>query len=441
MRRIYLESILVLLACFFSGVIAYEISVSYLTTNYEDLLEDYEAIAYQQMVQQIADNQGSEAAIDAINQFANTTRHILTTYSPSDDLPQPIAVFFGENNAARVFLDGDRDLWFRLTGEERVFRYSPDEESSLHQNVQFETDLVWLFFIASFILYGLGHLTVIFRRVKKLEKVTLDFASGNLSSRALTTSGNAIGTLNKSFNVMADRIHSLIESNRALTNAIAHELRTPIFRIQWQAELLKETPLDYRQSSTIRSIVDDTEEMEQMVDELLYYAKLDSRRLELSKEDIVIDGFLNELIKSWRRETKLEINRINNSLSETVICGDRKLFKRALDNIVRNAIKFADQKITIILDPSDEYLFVSIHDDGPGVEKKHHAQLFEPFYVANQSRNKAKSGHGLGLSIVKKICEQHDMAIKVGRSDVLKGAVFTLCFPLCHSLADNHIQK
>ena len=77
---------------------------------------------------------------------------------------------------------------------------------------------------------------------------------------------------------MADRIHRLIESNRSLTNAVAHELRTPIFRIQWQAEMLKDTPAkrSLKQRTIVESIVEDTEEMEKMVDELLYYAKLDS---------------------------------------------------------------------------------------------------------------------------------------------------------------------
>ncbi len=72
---------------------------------------------------------------------------------------------------------------------------------------------------ASFILYGVCHLFIIFRRVKKLESATLAFAEGDLSSRAETSSGIAIGSLNKSFNLMADRIHRLIESNRSLTNA------------------------------------------------------------------------------------------------------------------------------------------------------------------------------------------------------------------------------
>ncbi|KPL96335.1 ATP-binding protein [Vibrio splendidus] len=439
MRRIYLESLLGLLVCFMAGLVAYEICVYQLNTDYEYVLEDYEATAHQQLIENIAKNQGLEAAHQAISQFVETTRNTLVTFSPNDEIPEPVSRFFSTHPNSFIFHDNERDLWFRLASSDNTYHYLPNSEAFVRQKIELEDDLIWLFFLASFILYGLCHLIIIFRRVKKLESATLRFAEGDLSARAETSSGIAIGSLNKSFNLMADRIHRLIESNRSLTNAVAHELRTPIFRIQWQAEMLKDTPLNETQQSTVESIVEDTEEMEKMVDELLCYAKLDSIDLENLQQPLEIRDFLNHALARWSKDTELNIDL---SLPEQAhsILADKILLNRALDNLVRNAMKFARSQVLIEASVHQEQLQIAVHDDGDGVAQEHQAHLFEPFYVGDKARNKAKSGHGLGLSIVEKICAQHNATVEVGQSQSLKGAVFTITIQLCNASADKPIQ-
>lgn len=439
MRRIYLESLLGLLVCFMAGLVAYEICVYQLNTDYEYVLEDYEATAHQQLIENIAKNQGLEAAHQAISQFVETTRNTLVTFSPNDEIPEPVSRFFSTHPNSFIFHDDERDLWFRLASSDNTYHYLPNSEAFVRQKIELEDDLIWLFFLASFILYGLCHLIIIFRRVKKLESATLRFAEGDLSARAETSSGIAIGSLNKSFNLMADRIHRLIESNRSLTNAVAHELRTPIFRIQWQAEMLKDTPLNEAQQSTVESIVEDTEEMEKMVDELLCYAKLDSIDLENLQQPLEIRDFLNHALARWSKDTELNIDL---SLPEqpSSILADEILLNRALDNLVRNAMKFARSQVLIEANVHQEQLQIAVHDDGDGVAQEHQARLFEPFYVGDKARNKAKSGHGLGLSIVDKICAQHGASVEVSQSQTLKGAVFTITIQLCNASADKPIQ-
>ncbi len=439
MRRIYLESLLGLLTCFIVGLLAYEICVYQLNTDYEYILQDYEATAHQQLLENIANNQGLEAAHQAINQFVDTSRYTLVTFKSNDEVPTPVSEFFTASPNVFIFHDDYRELWFRLANSKNIYHYQPNDDTLVRQKIELEDDLIWVFFIASFIVYGLGHLLIIFRRVKKLENATLRFSEGDLSSRAETSGGSAIGTLNKSFNLMADRIHSLIESNRSLTNAVAHELRTPIFRIQWQAEMLKDTPLNEGQQDTIESIVEDTEEMEKMVDELLYYAKLDSCDLDNLLQPLEIRDFLDHAMSRWNKETEFSIDL---SLPEQphLILADDTLLNRALDNLVRNAMKFARSQISIEASVHHDMLQIAVHDDGDGVAKEHRSRLFEPFYVGDKARNKAKSGHGLGLSIVKKICVQHGATVQVAQSNTLKGAVFTIAFPLCNDSTDKPIQ-
>ena len=439
MRRIYLESLVGLLVCFMAGIIAYEISVYQLNTDYEYVLQDYEAAAHQQLIENIAKNQGLEAAHQAINQFVETTRHKLVTFSPDDEIPGPVSEFFTATPNTFIFHDDERDLWFRLANSNNTYHYLPNSEALVRQKIELEDDLIWLFFLGSFILYGLCHVLIIFRRVKKLESATLSFAEGDLSSRAETSNGIAIGSLNKSFNLMADRIHRLVESNRSLTNAVAHELRTPIFRIQWQAEMLKDTPLNEEQEKTIESIVEDTEEMEKMVDELLYYAKLDSTDLESLQQPLEIKDFLEHATTRWSRETALNIELCLPEHEQSIVA-DETLLNRALDNLVRNAMKFARTQISIEVTKHQDQLQIAVHDDGDGVAEEHRAHLFDPFYVGDKARNKAKSGHGLGLSIVHKICAQHNATVQIAQSPSLKGAVFTITYPLCNEAADKTIQ-
>ncbi|XNS90291.1 sensor histidine kinase [Vibrio cyclitrophicus] len=439
MRRIYLESLLGLLVCFFIGIVTYEVSVYQLNTDYAYVLQDYEATAHQQLIANIAKNQSLEAAHQAIDQFVETSQNILVTFSSNDEIPTPVSEFFSTNPNTFIFHDDERDLWFRLIGSDNTYHYLPDNEAFVRQKIELEDDLIWLFFLASFILYGLCHLVIIFKRVKKLEYATLRFAKGDLSSRAETSSGIAIGSLNKSFNLMADRIHRLIESNRSLTNAVAHELRTPIFRIQWQAEMIKDTPLNESQQHTVESIVEDTEEMEKMVNELLCYAKLDSIGLENLQQPLEIRDFLEHAMTRWNKDTELNIDL---SLPEqpSSILADETLLIRALDNLVRNAMKFARSQVSIEASVHQDQLQIAVHDDGDGVAQKHQARLFEPFYVGDKARNKAKSGHGLGLSIVDKICAQHNATVEVGQSPTLKGAVFTITIQICNDSADKPIQ-
>ncbi len=439
MRRIYLESLIGLLVCFMAGIIAYEISVYQLNTDYEYVLQDYEAAAHQQLIENIAKNQGLEAAHQAINQFVETTRNKLVTFSPDDEMPGPVSEFFTANPNTFIFHDDERDLWFRLANSNNTYHYLPNSEALVRQKIELEDDLIWLFFLGSFILYGLCHVLIIFRRVKKLESATLSFAEGDLSSRAETSSGIAIGSLNKSFNLMADRLHRLVESNRSLTNAVAHELRTPIFRIQWQAEMLKDTPLNEKQENTIESIVEDTEEMEKMVDELLYYAKLDSTDLESLQQPLEIKDFLEHATTRWSRETALNIQLCLPEHEQSIVA-DETLLNRAFDNLVRNAMKFARTQISIEVTKHQDQLQIAVHDDGDGVAEEHRAHLFDPFYVGDKARNKAKSGHGLGLSIVHKICAQHSATVQIAQSPSLKGAVFTITLPLCNEAADKAIQ-
>ncbi|MDK9760647.1 two-component sensor histidine kinase [Vibrio sp. D420a] len=425
MRRIYFEYLVGLTLIFLISIYSYAFVVYKLGTDYEYILRDHQAEAYQELISMIASEKGIVETETILTNYAEKTRQNLRIVD-FEAAPKMVQKAFS-NPDVNVYYHEEDFLWLRLPGSQSVYELSDNKDSFLRKKIKTENRFIWVFAITGFAFSGLFLVWRIKRRLKNLELVTVAFSNGELMQRASEKNSIKLGTLNRSFNVMADKIRDLINSNKSLTNAVAHELRTPIFRIQWQAELLSDLDPTDKQSKAIARILADTEEMEDMVDELLYYSRLERGGSELQLQPVDMNNWLDERCAIWEKETTLDLVKV--PLKESVPLNvDLKLFNRAVDNIVRNAFKFADSKIVIELWYNDGEVVVEVHDDGKGVESEHWPFLFDPFYSANAARNKGKTGHGLGLAIVKQVCERHQAQVTVGES-YLDGACFALSFP------------
>ncbi|MFA0227198.1 ATP-binding protein [Vibrio splendidus] len=425
MRRIYFEYLVGLTVIFLVSIYSYAFIVYKLSTDYEYILRDHEAEAYQELIDVVYREKGLLETQNLLKSFANKTRQNLRII-PFDNAPELVRKAF-QQQGRNVYYHDEYFLWLRLVGSDELYELSKNKDSYLRKQIKFENRLIWVFAITGFALSGLFLVWRIKRRLNNLEMATVAFSHGELLERASEKNSIKLGTLNRSFNVMADKIRDLINSNKSLTNAVAHELRTPIFRIQWQAELLSDLAPTKQQSKAIARILADTEEMEDMVDELLYYARLERGGFELLKQPIDANEWLNERFTIWEKETTLDLIKVPLKIPASFYV-DLKLFNRAVDNIVRNAFKFADTKIVIELWYTGNEFVIEVHDDGKGVEAEHWPFLFDPFYSANAARNKGKTGHGLGLAIVKQVCDRHQAHVTVGES-YLDGACFALSFP------------
>ncbi|ENC6720757.1 HAMP domain-containing protein [Vibrio harveyi] len=426
MKRIYLESFLGLIILFVASLAGYEIIVYQLNTDYDYLLEEHEAQAFHELIYPIYREKGEDYTIQQLEKFA-TSSHMLLIAQEMTSVPLEVQQAFDEDPSVNTAFDEDRDLWFRFEPGSPVFKLSQNPNSPIIQAINFDDNIVWLFFLAGFALYCVLLIWFLSRRVRALEKVTMDFASGDFNARADTSSAKSVGTLNKSFNHMAEKVSRLITSNKMLTNAVAHELRTPIFRLQWQADLLADASLNEHQQKYVDSIVEDIDDMEKMVEELLYYAKMERPNSEIQTSTVVLSHFLQSLLPKWQRDTSLSIVIDDAESQGVVVNADPKLLKRALDNLLRNAMRYAESEIVLELVETPDQCCIQIHDDGCGIEEKDWPHLFDAFYSADKSRNKSTSGFGLGLAIVKQIVDLQDGSVSVSHSP-LGGACFTVCF-------------
>ena len=343
MRRLYIESFIGLIVLFGLSLYCYEVIIYRWNTDYDYVLEDYEAEALHDLVDNIYHNEGSKAAYLAIEKYATKTRQTLTVHN-KEELPDDVKTFFFTTAPqSYTYHDEDRILWFRLTLSSDFYSLKPNFDTPLRRAIDFDDNMVWVFFMGGFALYSILFIWYLSRRVRLLEKTTLAFAHGEFSARARTESRFRVGTLNQSFNYMADKISNLLISNKALTNAIAHELRTPIFRIQWQAELLADSIKDKAIKQKIESIVEDTEEMESMVNELLYYAKVEQPDTELHCQNILLNQYLADMLQIWEKTAHNKITLKMPFKQNIEISLDTQLFKHVLNNLISNASRYSEK--------------------------------------------------------------------------------------------------
>lgn len=243
-------------------------------------------------------------------------------------------------------------------------------------------------------------------RIAGLEKVIAKFSNGDLTHR--TPEGYfSLGTLSTSFNKMADCLQRLIQSHKQLTNAVSHELRSPIGRIRFQLEMLskltvKSTPND----RYIVGISDDLDEMETLIEELLTYAKMERTEPLVTLETVDITRWLLDSKNRLDLDTRSAIN-LTVSNDRLYVSLDQLLMYRLLRNLVCNADRAARTRIEIGFEQSNGYNRLWVDDDGDGIPEDQRTLIFEPFARVDTSRNRDSGGFGLGLAIAAQITRCH----------------------------------
>lgn len=293
---------------------------------------------------------------------------------------------------------------------------------------------VFFFCILGAILVGIGAaiyflIRPLERRIYALSDAAERFGKGDLSRRAQVQEGNAVADLAHSFNGMANRIEDLVEGQRELLRAVSHELRTPLARVFFLLNNLKNAKEG--RDSNIERIERSMYELNELVEELMDFARLDSR------QDLSDRREIDVYAEAW--ELPDLVMELENTLSIHIDCehvkirANAKHFKRALTNLVTNAIRHATSEIWVRGKKAGAMVHICVEDDGAGIPENLRERVFEPFYRVDESRSTTIGGTGLGLAIVKRIVMQHDGNVVVEES-VHGGAKFTLIFPILEQM-------
>lgn len=269
----------------------------------------------------------------------------------------------------------------------------------------------------------------LWRSMNELSRTADDFGQGKLDSRAEIKSRSALSGLANQFNAMAERIGDLITGHRDLTNAVSHELRTPISRMRFGLEMLDKTDEKSR-GSYLEGINMDVDDLEELVNELLHYARFEQSESLPSLETIEMIPWLEDIIDNARGYAgDLTINHLHNNVPTRLYsqCSPHYL-TRVIHNLLRNACRYSQQQINVILDATESEIMIHVDDDGIGIPEQDRQRVFEPFYRLDKSRDRQSGGHGLGLAIAKRIMEAHDGSIVISDSPH-GGARFTIAWP------------
>ena len=272
-------------------------------------------------------------------------------------------------------------------------------------------------------------------KIHKLSLATRQLSQGKLSTRVPTGLLSVPG-LSKPFNIMAERIQRLFSSHKHLTNAVSHELRSPITRIRFQLELfdrylekLQLTPQDqHHHASFLKGLSENLDGMDKLVDEMLGYAKMERSELLTTPKKIDITAWLIQQRENLLTEISKALTIISpDSVLHAVF--DDELMARLLRNLVANADRYATSRIVIELTHTDDQVTLSVSDDGIGIPQDKRQAVLEPFFRVDPSRTHSTGGHGLGLAIVAQIVRCHHGEIDI-QSSPLGGAKIIIRWPL-----------
>lgn len=266
------------------------------------------------------------------------------------------------------------------------------------------------------------HKGVIFP-VKELNVAMQKIAEGNLDYHMTSNDKSGeIGQLYENYEDMRLRLKESTEEkfqsekqNRELISNISHDLKTPITAIKGYVEGIMDGVADTpeKMNKYIKTIYNKANDMDRLINELTIYTKIDSNRIPYNFHRLNVAEYFGDCIEEVGLELEskdIKLNYYNLVSPETRIIADPEQLKRVINNIIGNSIKYVDKHpgtIDIrILDEVDS-IRVEIEDNGKGIAAKDLSKIFERFYRTDASRNSSKGGSGIGLSIVKKIIEDH----------------------------------
>jgi two-component system sensor histidine kinase CpxA len=272
------------------------------------------------------------------------------------------------------------------------------------------------------------------RPVERLQASARALADGNLDARVgdeFESRQDELSVLAQDFDQMADRLRNLIDSKEVLLRDVSHELRTPLARLRLALGLARRDGANLdREHDRIER---EAERLDELIGEILRLARLNNSQQDVHRETFDYANLIADVAEDARLEAGAQNKQVNFAYAgELLIDGDQELLRSAIENVVRNALRYTEVNtaVEISLTAQRQQAVLCIRDHGPGVPEAELARLFEPFYrVTQQARERDTGGYGLGLAITARVVGVHQG--KVDARNVTDGGLLvTLTVPL-----------
>jgi signal transduction histidine kinase len=260
--------------------------------------------------------------------------------------------------------------------------------------------------------------------IVKLENATRELASGNLSVRVSKVIGgrkDEIAQLAQGFDTMAERIESLLVSQRNLLRDISHELRSPLARMNVALELCRKQ-CNPETEKTLDRISRESEKLNELIGQILTLNRADSGVSGLDVTSFSLALLVREVVEDADFEARTcKRSVVITACDECMIRGDRHLLQSAVENVVRNAVLYTAEntqvEVSLLIESKESAssAILSVRDHGPGVPEEEIVNLFKPFYRINNGKAH-RGGAGIGLTIAETAVRIHGGEIKIANA-------------------------
>jgi two-component system, OmpR family, sensor kinase len=248
--------------------------------------------------------------------------------------------------------------------------------------------------------------------IQALRSATHRIAAGDLDVRVAGVVGkrrDELAHLAIDFDAMSVRLRALLESHQTLLRDVSHELRSPLARMQIALGLARRPAANLPQE--LDRIEKEAQRLDDLIGEILSLCRLDDPARKMQLEDVNLQELLEQLADNARVEA--EPRQVAVSLdcaSDLQLSGDRELLYRAVENVLRNAVRFSPERgqVSIGAEALQHTIQISISDQGPGVPAESLQRIFEPFYRVADARDRESGGNGVGLAITARVVKLHD---------------------------------
>ncbi len=385
-------------------------------------------------------NEKDKIELMAIN---SKGRVVLTSsgFSPDDDAPMPDyeeAMEKGEGAYTGTLTSGEKILAVSVPISSFNSEYSAvrmvtslTEIDNTIQGYILMITVVCTAIILIIIITGLYFAGSIVKPIRQISSIARKFAMGDFSVRIENNSDDEIGELCTAINHMADELSTAEAMKNEFISSVSHELRTPLTAIKGWAETLMidggGSPETMRKGVGV--IVNETERLSQMVEELLDFSRMQNGHFTLQSANMDILAELGDAVLIYSEKAKKETKRIIYEEPEMLpfVYGDKNRIRQVFINVIDNAVKYssAGDTITIKAFERDGNVVVSVTDTGVGIKKSDLAKVKTKFYKANHTRR----GSGIGLAVADEIISLHGGTLDITSQGEGLGTTVTISLP------------
>ena len=386
-------------------------------------------------------NEKDKIELMAIN---SKGRVVLTSsgFSPDEDYVMPDyedAMELGEGSyIGRLSSEGEKVLAVSVPLSSFNSEYSSvrmvtsltEIDNTIKGYIIFVTAICFII-ILIIVVTGLYFAGSIVKPIRQISGITRKFAMGDFSVRIQSNTDDEIGELCSSINHMADELSSAEAMKNEFISSVSHELRTPLTAIKGWAETLMvdggENPDTMKKGVGV--IVNETERLQQMVEELLDFSRMQNGHFTLQNSNMDILAELGDAVLMYSDKARREQIKIIYDEPEMlpVVFGDKNRIRQVFINVIDNALKYSNSgdTVTIKADVKDGRVRVSVKDTGCGIKETDLAKVKTKFYKANHTRR----GSGIGLAVADEIIAMHGGKLEIYSAGEGKGTKVTIMLP------------